>query len=62
LGDRTTNPTDDESVTLKINATVKDRSIATSDDRTVPFQVDQDHQIDASNERSNSDSFIFHCA
>jgi len=39
------------SVTLKINATVKERITATSIDRTSTFKVDKDHQIDESNEK-----------
>ncbi len=59
LGDPNENPTDDESVTLKINATVKDQG-ATSDERTVTFKVDPDHTIGESNEKNNSDNFTYH--
>jgi len=59
LGDPNENPTDDESVTLKIGATVKDQGI-TADWRTVTFTVDPDHKIGESNEKNNSDNFTYH--
>ena len=59
LGDPNANPTDDERVTLKINASVKDRGW-TSNDRTVTFKVDPDHKIAESDEKNNSDNFTYH--
>jgi subtilase family serine protease len=59
LGDPYLDPTNDESVTIKINATVKDQGF-TSSDRTVTFKVDPDHTIGESNEKNNSDNFTYH--
>ena len=59
LGDPNESPANDESVTLKINATVKD-GFLTSNDRTVTFSVDPNHKIGESNEKNNSDNFTYH--
>jgi subtilase family serine protease len=59
LGDPNVDPTGDESVTLKISASVAWRGIS-EDHRTVTFKVDPDHNIGESNENNNSDSFTYH--
>jgi subtilase family serine protease len=59
LGDPNLDPADDESVTLKIGATVAWRG-TTSDHRTVTFKVDPAHNIGESNEQNNSDNFTYH--
>jgi hypothetical protein len=58
LGDPNVNPTNDESVTLLIGASVKDRGL-TSKDRTVTATVDPDHTISESHESNNSDNFHY---
>jgi hypothetical protein len=60
LGDPNADPAGDSSVTLKIGASVKDRGLTTSKDRTVTFTVDPDHKIAESNESNNTDKFNFH--
>jgi hypothetical protein len=59
LGEPNVNPANDESVTLLIGATVKDRGL-TSKDRTVTVKVDPNHTISESNESNNSDTFTYH--
>ncbi len=59
LGDPNVDPSNDESVTLKIGATVAWRGL-TEDHRTVTFKVDPNHNIGESNENNNSDSFTYH--
>jgi len=59
LGDPTVDPADDESVTLKIGASVDGKGIG-SKDRTVKFAVDQNKTIDESNEGNNSEKFNYH--
>jgi hypothetical protein len=59
LGDPNVDPTNDESVTLKIGATVAWQGIS-DDSRTVTFKVDPNHTISESNGSNNSDSFTYH--
>ena len=60
LGDPNADPANDSSVTLKIGASVKDRGLTSSKDRTVSFIVDPDHKITESNESNNTDKFNYH--
>jgi subtilase family serine protease len=59
LGDPTVDPADDESVTLKIGASVDGKGLGPKD-RTVKFTVDPNKTIDESNEGNNSEKFVYH--